>query len=388
VARWRAGLAALGIAAFLVLGSAQALATPAWLALVLSAIALAWRGELDLQRGFSAVELAALAGLGVLLISLWRDPAAARALPLAVPPIAAVLLWTLLTRVPPRRGDEAWLAGGFVAAALVQAALVAIAARAAPDAEAASWTVSAATPWLVEPNDIAWFGMLLPWLAAAAGRQERAAALGAGGAFALACLLVHSRSAALTGMTGLLVYAGLRRGFFGSPRRVAAALGALVVVGVALLPLLLRVPSFLARLQLWHAGWQVFLEHPWLGAGWHRFAAAAQPWLLALPARADPRVAPWPHNLLVEIAAETGLVGLAAAAAFVLALVRAASARARQGGDRVHFAALSGLAAFAVCAAVEASLLRLWVWCTGTVLVALALRPAAPPDPLPRRIPS
>jgi hypothetical protein len=47
------------------------------------------------------------------------------------------------------------------------------------------------------------------------------------------------------------------------------------------------------------------------------------------------------------------------------------------------------LAALAVSALVEASLLRLWVWCMGTVLASLALRPAAPsPDPVSRDLAS
>jgi O-antigen ligase len=51
------------------------------------------------------------------------------------------------------------------------------------------------------------------------------------------------------------------------------------------------------RVELWTQAWQTFLEHPWFGVGTGGFAAVA-------PADI------YPHNLLLEVAAEWGLVGL------------------------------------------------------------------------------
>jgi O-antigen ligase len=53
------------------------------------------------------------------------------------------------------------------------------------------------------------------------------------------------------------------------------------------------------RAELWAQAWQIFLERPWLGVGTGGFAAAA-------PGDV------YPHNLLLETAAEWGLVGLVA----------------------------------------------------------------------------
>ena len=55
------------------------------------------------------------------------------------------------------------------------------------------------------------------------------------------------------------------------------------------------------RAELWTLAWQTFLEHPWLGIGTGGFSAVA-------PSNV------YPHNLVLEAAAEWGLVGLAALA--------------------------------------------------------------------------
>lgn len=53
------------------------------------------------------------------------------------------------------------------------------------------------------------------------------------------------------------------------------------------------------RAELWAQAWQTFVEHPWLGVGTGGFAAVA-------PGDV------YPHNLVLEAAAEWGLVGLLA----------------------------------------------------------------------------
>jgi O-antigen ligase len=145
------------------------------------------------------------------------------------------------------------------------------------------------------------------------------------------------------------------------------------------LPLLvLYVPSFTSRWQLWGAALHVFAQHPLLGVGPHNFATAAQPWLLSLPDRVDPRVAPWPHELYLEIAAETGLAGVICAAWFGLGVVRSLRRTVAEGRHRIHYAALAGLGGLAIAGLVEASLLRVWVWNLGAILLGLALGPERP----------
>jgi len=62
------------------------------------------------------------------------------------------------------------------------------------------------------------------------------------------------------------------------------------------------------RLQLYQEAWQVFLSHPWLGAGWGQFA-----WHDFLLADRYPNHEGWAshsHNLFTQIMAECGLIGL------------------------------------------------------------------------------
>lgn len=62
------------------------------------------------------------------------------------------------------------------------------------------------------------------------------------------------------------------------------------------------------RVALWDVAWQAFRAHPWLGAGWGNFAAWN--YRLALE-HAQPLFATNAHNLLAQLAAESGLLGLA-----------------------------------------------------------------------------
>ncbi|MCX7671124.1 MAG: O-antigen ligase family protein, partial [Anaerolineae bacterium] len=55
--------------------------------------------------------------------------------------------------------------------------------------------------------------------------------------------------------------------------------------------------------------WQIFLAHPWLGAGWHQFSAAR--WQLPSPVPIQLH-ADHAHNVVINLLAETGLLGFAA----------------------------------------------------------------------------
>jgi len=72
------------------------------------------------------------------------------------------------------------------------------------------------------------------------------------------------------------------------------------------------------RLEIWRAGGKIFLKYPVLGAGAGQFSTAYGQIVLA------GRHARWmnPHNLLIQVACELGLVGLAAFAYFLWQIVR------------------------------------------------------------------
>ena len=117
------------------------------------------------------------------------------------------------------------------------------------------------------------------------------------------------------------------------------------------------------RYSFSESAWQAFLSKPLLGWGaggwstlWHY---------------SDERVLKYPHNFVLEIAAEQGLAGLAALALLLLAMLGACAKVLREGENRFVFilpvVALS-LIGNAVTGQVEAR--DLWFWC-GT-LFALA----------------
>ena len=117
------------------------------------------------------------------------------------------------------------------------------------------------------------------------------------------------------------------------------------------------------RYSFSESAWQAFLSKPLLGWGaggwstlWHY---------------SDERVLKYPHNFVLEIAAEQGLAGLAALALLLLAMLGACAKVLREGGNRFVFivpvVALS-LIGNAVTGQVEAR--DMWFWC-GT-LFALA----------------
>jgi putative inorganic carbon (hco3(-)) transporter len=66
--------------------------------------------------------------------------------------------------------------------------------------------------------------------------------------------------------------------------------------------------AIVQRLAHWTAGWQMFLEHPWFGVGIGNYSVVYP--IYALPAWSDPLG--HAHNYYLNIAAEAGLIGLAA----------------------------------------------------------------------------
>ena len=91
--------------------------------------------------------------------------------------------------------------------------------------------------------------------------------------------------------------------------------------------------SFQKRRLLVGAAWRMFLDHPVLGVGAGNYTVHFDEYAGEVGSAAreyeDPAEAHYPHNLYLEIAAETGLVGLAVfAAAVAAALVSLRRARA------------------------------------------------------------
>jgi O-antigen ligase len=71
--------------------------------------------------------------------------------------------------------------------------------------------------------------------------------------------------------------------------------------------------SVSTRFFLWKSGWEMFLAAPWTGHGLGGFAGMVETYVRPEAGAAlDVRFIPWPHNVLIEVLVEKGIVGLAA----------------------------------------------------------------------------
>lgn len=365
------GTAPVSVAAlvgFLALQGADASLGLAWACLIVAAALALWRDAIDLSRPPDALEWSLLALLLVALVAALFGLDPRRSLSLSVPLLAAVPLWFLLVRSDCAAAMPRLVAPALGIAALVQVGLVLAAAWRDPGAGASAWVRLSGASWLVVPNDLAWIACLLPFLRAAAGPwAERTAAA----ALLALALWLHSLTLLGATMFALLACALLRRGWPLFSLRLLIPATAALLAGLLLAAL--WAPSMLARLQLWAAALQVFVDHP-LGAGPHNFVLAYRE-AAAVPVEAlvDPRRTPWPHSLPLEVLAELGAAGLLALVGVAATVRRRAASLG--GADRpMACATAAALLVFALIAITESSFLRLWVWTLGTLLLGLLAR--------------
>lgn len=102
------------------------------------------------------------------------------------------------------------------------------------------------------------------------------------------------------------------------------------------------------RSEIWHAGWQAFANHPLLGIGTGSFATADREQLCPGPACS----ARYPHNMILEAAAELGVVGGLLVIAILFVSVRLLLQGWRSGGLRGEYTPI--LFALFVASAVDA----------------------------------
>ncbi|HUF78195.1 MAG TPA: O-antigen ligase family protein [Thermoanaerobaculia bacterium] len=217
--------------------------------------------------------------------------------------------------------------------------------------------------------------LALAWHGRSGG--ERLAAAGAAGLLVAGTVLTYSRGGALA-LAAVLVLAWLGRGI--RLREVAAGLA---VVAVALLAVpegftrrlttlqqitggeqaaLYPDSSFEKRRLVSLAAWEMFQDHPGAGVGAGNFTARFSPYADRVGSAAreydEPFGESYPHNLYLEIGAETGLVGLAlfgAAVAVALAYLEGARRRLAAAGLALE-ATLAGATAIALVGYLVSSL--------------------------------
>lgn len=336
-------------------------ATAPWILplLALAGWALAWTDGLRFDHGPDALDAAVALWLSLWVVSATQALDPAHAFALSVPTLIFVLLFVLC-----RRG-EVRVRRGVVDALAVLAGLQALDLLAMPlETAPAARVLAAASPWVLVPNDAAWWLCLWPlWWQRA---QESVAPwrwLWPASMLAqfLALAMLQSR---LAWLLLALVWIMLWRG--GTWRRPSAwGIAALALTAIAVLSLAIGkgLASIQARLQLWQAAWTLWRSHPWLGVGPHGFGPAYRgvdvgPWV-------DPRQTPWPHQLLLELMANTGLLGTAA---FLLVAMRAIRGLRWEAGTQARSRA-AALLSFATISLLEASPLRMWWWVVLAVLL-------------------
>ena len=195
--------------------------------------------------------------------------------------------------------------------------------------------------------------------------RARAAALAAAGLVTAAVVLTYSRGGALA--LGCVLALSL---LAGSARLKHVAIGAGLIVATALLlpsafarrletiaqilpgqeDVLRPDSSFEQRKLLTRVAWLIFLDHPLLGVGAGNYTVHFDDYAQEVGSLSreyeELGERHYPHNLYLEIAAETGLVGLAAfgaAVASCFAGLRAARRASHAGGDRASAALARGL---------------------------------------------
>lgn len=95
------------------------------------------------------------------------------------------------------------------------------------------------------------------------------------------------------------------------------------------------------RVYWWASGWRMFRDHPWLGVGLGNFPSAYQAYKVGAVQNTL-----YPHDSVVGLLAETGLLGAASVAAFLWSTLSRRAARGPDAERREPF--LLGLAAFAL----------------------------------------
>jgi putative inorganic carbon (HCO3(-)) transporter len=227
---------------------------------------------------------------------------------------------------------------------------------------------------VADPNDFAFFllaALPLAFVLRGASRRPWAYDLSAG--LLLLALLGTLSRGALVGVA-VLVVAALAMGLV----RLRVAVGFSVLLGVGILLVLAAFPQLVEtslsqkehvaeqnvseRLELWQSASRMTLEHPVLGLGPGSFGLVHRDYADSLPVDVTNRL-DVAHNTYLEISSETGLVGLAAFLAILVAACAGARASWRRSGELLGAGVYVGLLGTAAAAAfvTEQYYLPLWL---------------------------
>jgi O-antigen ligase len=235
---------------------------------------------------------------------------------------------------------------------------------------------------LMHPTNISLLPILLP-LGFGSLREESSAVRWLAALGALAVALAVAVSGTRAAWLGFLAFAVAAGPITGSRRLTISltAVFAVVFVATAVLAPLSSPRRMLLlgrfgeeqRLVQWEGAAILFAQRPLLGWGPHTFhaiCAARHRRRASVFARIDPEQAPYPHDLYLEAAAETGALGLGAFLLLVATSARAL-ARAVRNSYRARAVATS-LAIFLGIGVIDMSFVKDWVHLAFWLLLGVA----------------
>jgi O-antigen ligase len=323
------------------------------------------RGAFDFGARPTRTEWAWLAFASAWLLTSWAGLDASRSHSLSMPLWSASLLIVAIGREPDARAALASMLLALAALSAVWSVQLLELMLASNGIDPIEAVKRGGGTLLVVPNDFSFIVVMWPlWWHIAASSPHRIARVLALALFALHAIVLWQLQSRLGLLAAaMLMLVGFVQGG-GRPRVATWVLLALASAGAALWIWGLKSShSLLVRLDLWKAAIAVFLDHPWTGVGPHNFVLAHAVHVASEVRSIDPRIAPWPHSLPLELAAETGLLGCCAFLVLLLSLSPQMLA-----GARGRAVGISG-AIFLFLCLFEASTLRSWWW----LLVGLAL---------------
>ena len=210
---------------------------------------------------------------------------------------------------------------------------------------------------------------------------SRGGLLGVAGATALVLVLGSRGTRQVTLAVGALLVVGALGGWYLLPREISQpaatmALDAFSVAAVVDTPVTPQNWSVMERLSQWHAGWRMFQDNYVFGVG-------AGNYDLYYPDFALPY---WPqalghaHNLYLNIAAESGLLGLGAYLLLVAGVVGLGRRALRTAGDRASRALALGILGSLMAYSIHSLFDMLFVHGIGVLLgILIALLEVAAP---------
>lgn len=298
--------------------------------------------------------------------------------------VPAGLLYLMITRYIRAPDQLVLVFSGFSLSALGISILIATRAFVAEDPT--QRVQDAAIPILVVPNDVLFLSLIAPLSLSvffvAESRLVKAAATLSLLATTVTVVVLESRIGLIAlGLSVLIASLGFRIGVV-LKSLITGLFSAIAVDALLGFPLLSKFSSLCHnRTALWAAAWELFLEKPFFGHGAHTFKdlyrSRLSDTVFLMCEAPDDRIAPWPHNLFLELLSSQGIFGatvFCATLAWAFSATYSATRSNRKSCNILAWGVLGTLGGFAIASVAELSLLRLWVVVLFAVLIGAALQ--------------